>query len=153
MIQMPKLAWFALGALLMSVPGLITERMRWAFFVLLAMGYVILIAATVRGSMSKPTTAIILAAATNIAFWLSYGLWMLRRAVAEPSAEAGIDPFAGPVAMWLLLFPTFLVYEAIVFVKGIVVNRERGVATIGMAAIVGQVLLTFRIIYRLIAGV
>src|SRR5205807_9143447 len=101
MTKSKKIALFALGTLLMSVPGLITEKMGWAFLVLLIVGYIILIVATVKNGGSRPVTALALLITSNVAFWLSYGLWLIRLKFVGPSPESGIDPFAGPLAIWV----------------------------------------------------
>src|SRR5205085_2264810 len=84
-----------------------------------------------------------------VAFWLSYGLWLIRLKFVGPSPESGIDPFAGPLAIWVILLLPFLVYEAGVFLWGIVANRERTIAAIGMVAAIVQVLGPIRFASRL----
>jgi hypothetical protein len=152
MRQTTKLAFFALGALLMSLPGF-TAPTRWASLAFLAAGYVILIVATVKNGASRPGTALMLLIASNVSFWLSFGLCLIRLKFVGPSPESGIDPFAGPVALWLYLLPTFILYEAVVFLRGLAVNQERKVAAVGLVACVVQVLLTLRTIYDLVQGV
>jgi hypothetical protein len=48
---------------------------------------------------------------------------------------------------------TFLLYEAVVFLWGIVANRERAMAAIGLVAAIAQVLVTIRVVYRMVQGV
>ena len=153
MTQTTKLAFFVLGALLMCVPGLFTAGMKWAFVAFLAAGYVTLIVATVKNGGLRPRTALTLLIASNVSFWLSYGLWLIRLKFAGPSPESGIEAFAGPVALWLILFLTFLLYEAVVFLKGLATNQERTTAVIGLVAAIAQVLVTIRVVYRMVQGV
>jgi hypothetical protein len=148
-----NLALFALGALLMGVPGLFTAGMKWAFVALLAAGYLILVIATIRNGSLRPTTGLMLLIATNLSFWLSYGLWLFRMKYAGPSPGGGIDAFAGPVALWLILLLTFFLYEAVVFVRGLTKNQERMTAAIGLVASAVQVLATLRTAYGLVQGV
>lgn len=153
MNQTTKLALFVLGALLMCVPGLFTAGMKWAFVAFLAVGYVTLIVATVKNGGLSPRTALMLLIASNVSFWLSYGLWLIRLKFAGPSPKSGIEAFAGPVALWLILLLTFLLYETVVFVRGIATNQERTTAAFGLVASVAQVLVTLRTVYGLVQGV
>jgi hypothetical protein len=153
MTQTTRLALFAIGALLMCVPGLFTAGMRWAFVAFLAVGYATLIVATVKSGGSRPGTALTLLIASNVSFWFSLGLAVIRIKVVGPSLLGGVDAFAGPAALWLYLLPTIILYEAIVFLRGVVANRERTVAAIGLIAAVVQVLVTLRFVYRMVQGV
>jgi hypothetical protein len=153
MTQTTKLAFFVLGALLMCVPGLFTAGMKWAFVAFLAVGYVTLIVATVKNGGLRPGTALTLLIASNVSFWLSYGLWLIRLKFAGPSPKSGIEAFAGPVALWLIVLLTFLLYEAVVFLRGIVADRDRAMAAIGLVAAIAQVLVTIRVVYRMVQGV
>lgn len=153
MTQTLKPSLFLLGALLMCVPGLFTAELKWAFVAFLAVGYVVLIMAAVRNGGARPSTALTLLVASNFSFWLSYGLWLLRLKSIGPSPKSGIEAFAGPVALWLVLLLTFLLYEGVVFVRGLAVNQERTTATVGLIASVAQVLVTLRMAYVLVQGV
>jgi hypothetical protein len=153
MTQNTKLVFFVLGALLMCMPGLFTVEMKWAFAAFLVAGSVILIVATLKSGGSKPGTALTLLAASNISFWLSYGLWLIRLKFAGPSPKSGIETFAGPVALWLILLLAFLLYEAVIFLRGLVTNQERTTAAIGLIAAIAQVLITIRVVYRMVQGV
>lgn len=153
MTQRANIALFILGAVLMSLPGLFTAEMEWAFLAFLAVGYGIMIIATVQSGGGRPSTALTLLVASNLSFWLSYGLWLLRLQFIGPSPESGIDAFAGPVSVWLYLLPTFLLYEGVVFVRGFAMNQERRTAAVGLAASVVQVLITLRVAYTLVQGI
>ena len=137
----------------MCVPGLFAAGMKWAFVVFLLAGYVALIVATVKNGGTRPSTALSLLVASNLSFWLSYVLWLLRMKFFGPSPESGIETFAGPVALWLVLLVTFLLYEAVVFVRGLAVNQERTTAAVGLVASAAQVLITLLMAYVLVQGV
>ena len=153
MTQTTKFTLFALGALLMSAPGLFTASMKWAFVAFLAVGCVILIVATVKNGGSRPEIALTLLIASNTSFWLGYGLWLIRLKLAGPSPKSGIETFAGPVALWLIILLAFSLYEAVVFLRGLAVNQERTTAAMGLLAGVVQVLVTMRVVYRMVQGV
>jgi hypothetical protein len=153
MTQTPRLALFVLGALLMCIPGLFTAGMRWAFVAFLLAGFVILVVATVKNGGSKPGTALTLLIASNVSFWLSYALWLLRLKFWGPSPKLGIETFAGPVALWLILLLAFFLYEGVVFLRGLAANHERITAAIGLVAAIAQVLITIRVVYRMVQGV
>ena len=135
-----------------ALPGF-TADMRWASLAFLAVGIGILIVATVKNGSSRPRTALTLLIASNASFWLSYGLWLIRSKFLGPSPEAGIDPFAGSVAFWLILLLMSLLYEAVVFLRGLAINQERTTAVVGLLASAVQVLVTLRTIYGLVEGV
>ena len=153
MTRTTKLALFVLGALSMSLPGLFTAGVGWAFVGFLMVGYLTLIVATVTNGSSLPGTALKLLVASNISFWLGYGFWLIRLRVVGPSPRAGTEAFAGPVAVWLVLLITFIIYELIIFIRGFSANRERKTAAIGLVASVVQVLVTLRTAYGLVQGV
>jgi hypothetical protein len=121
--------------------------------VFLAVGYVTLVVGTVKNGGSRPRTALTLLIASNVSFWVSLGLAVIRMKVFGPSLLGGVDAFAGPAALWLYVLPTFILYEAIVFLSGIVANRDRAMAAIGLLAAIAQVLVTMRVVYRMVQGV
>ena len=137
----------------MCLPGLFTDGMRLASVAFMAVGYALLIVATVKNGGSKPGTALALLATSNLSFWLSYGLWLIRLKFAGPSPGEGIETFSGPLAYWLILLSTFVVYESVVFLRGVVINRERTVALTGLVAVVVQVFGTLRFINSVVQGV
>ncbi len=85
--------------------------------------------------------------------WSLYGGDEIRLKYAGPSPESGIEVFAGPVALWLIILLTFLAYESVVFLRGFVANRERTVAAMGLVAAVVQVFVTLRFVSRMVQGV
>lgn len=137
----------------MCVPGLFTAEMKWAFMAFFAVGFVFLIIATVKNGGGRPVTALMLLVASNLSFWLSYALWILRLKFIGASPKVGIDAFAGPLALWLVLLLAFLLYQAVVFVRGLAVNQERTIAAVGLAASAAQVLVTLRMAYVLVQGI
>jgi hypothetical protein len=147
-----KLALFVLGALLMSLPGF-AAQLVWASLALMAGGYVVFIVATVKNGASRPGTALTLLIASNVAFWLGYGLCAIRLKFTAMFPHEGVDPFALSVALWVILFPTFVLYEVVVFFRGIAANHDRRTATIGLVACVAELLLTLRTAYGLLQGV
>ncbi len=153
MKQKCRVALFALGAILMSAPGLCTEDLRWAFAVFLGAGFVILVTATVWQGGSKPAAALVLLISTNLSFWLSYGLWRLRLKYVGPSPNQGIDVFAGPVALWSFVLLACLLYEVVVFVRALAKGQQRMAAVAGLLAWVIQVLITLGTVWGLLEGV
>lgn len=145
--------FFALGVILMCLPGLFTGGMRLASAAFMVVGYAILIVATVKNGGSKPGTALVLLATSNLSFWLSYGLWLIRLKFAGPSPREGIETFAGPLAFWVILLSTFVVYESVVFLRSVVINRERTAALTGLAAVIVQVFVTLRLAYDMVQSV
>jgi len=62
---------------------------------------------------------------SNGAFGIHFLLWKLR---LTPQVSAGIDPFAGPLALWFLLFCILTVVEIVAIVRGYVKDGWRGPA-------------------------
>ena len=153
MTQTMRTALYVIGAVLMALPGLFTTGVRFYFMALIASGYLLLVIATVKYEFTNPRTALLLLLVSNLSFWFSYGLWWLRPKLLGLAPEKGIDPFAGPLSLWLIVLLTFLVYEVAVFVTGMAANRQRVLAAIGLAAVVAQALITLRTIYVMANGV
>lgn len=144
---------FVLGATLMCLPALFTDEMRLVSAAFMATGYAILIVATVKNGGSRSETALMLLVVSNLFYWFSYGLWLIRLKFAGPSPRQGIEAFVGPSSYWLILLSTFAVYECVVFVRALVADRERQIALIGLAAVVVQVFGTLRFINNMVQGV
>jgi hypothetical protein len=136
----------------MALPGLFTGS-RPYFLVFMAGGSLLLVTVCAKDQFTAPRTALLLLFVSNASFWLSYALWSLRPKLGGPPPTEGIDPFAGPVSFWLLLFLAFLIYETAVFVVGLTANRQRGLAVVGIVAVLAQVMVTMRTIYTMIKGV
>lgn len=153
MTQAWRVALYVVGGILLALPGVFTAGSRFFFVALMAGGSALLVTACARHEFTAPKTALLLLLVSNAAFWLSYALWSWRSKFGATPPREGIDPFAGPVSLWLVLFLAFLVYEAAVFVVGLTANRQRGLAGAGLVAVVAQVLVTMRTIYAMIKGV
>ncbi len=153
MTQALRVALYIVGGVLMALPALFTTASRPYFVAFMAGGSLLLVTACVKYEFTAPSTAVLLLFVSNASFWLSYVLWFLRPKLGVPLPKEGIDPFAGPLSLWLLLFLAFLVYETVVFVVGLTTNRQRSFAAAGLVAVVLQVLVTMRTIYTMIKGV
>jgi hypothetical protein len=138
--------------MLMAAPGLFTSETRLSL-VLMAAGCLLLLIATAQKGVSKPESALLLLTSSNLSFWLSYGLWLLRPKLMGPPPTEGIDPFAGPVAFWLLILVTFAIYEAATFLVGMTRLQQRKIASVGFAAVVLQALATMRMVYKMVEGI
>ncbi len=144
---------FVIGACLMCLPGLFTAGMKWGFAAFMLGGSVIFVVATVKSGVRQPKTALTLLIASNVSMWLSYALWVARMKLVGPSPPSGIDCYAGPIALWLFLLVAFLIYEAVIFLWGILINRERAVAALGLVGAILQVSTTIRVVYNMVGGV
>jgi uncharacterized membrane protein len=137
----------------MAAPGLFTWGMGRAYLVFMVVGFIILIAATVRDGASKPETALALLVVSNAAYWLSYALFRTRLAFTQPVHLPFPDVFVRPVvATWVLVIVIFLVYELFIFVWALLAKRDRAIAAFGLGASVAQVLLTLTSAYYLMSG-
>jgi hypothetical protein len=148
-----RIALYVVGGILMALPGVFTTGSRFYFMAFMGGGSLLLVTACVKYEFTAPRTALLLLLVSNASFWLSYALWFLRAKLGVAPPREGIDPFAGPLSLWLLLFLAFLVYETVVFVVGLTTNRQRGFAAAGLVALVPQILVTLRTIYTMIKGV
>jgi len=153
MTQTMRAALYVIGAVLMALPGLFTTSVRFYSMAFIASGYLLFVVATVKLEFMNPGTALLLLVVSNLSFWSSYVLWLVRPKLTGLVPETGIDPFAGPLSLWLILLLTFLVYEVAVFATGVAANRQRVLSVIGLAAVVAQVLITLRTIYIQVNGV
>lgn len=153
MMRTSTIILYGIGALLMALPGLFTTGRRSVYLLCMISGLLLIAAAGKRG-FAQPKTALVLLVVSNISFWLSVVLWLSRdKLFGMPTRESGVDPFVGPLLLWLAVLILFVIYESVVFATGIIVNRSRTVAVIGLAAVAVQVLLTGRSIYLMIQGV
>ena len=144
---------FVLGALLTSISGLFTQGLRVASLVVLLAGFISFIAAVIKSGGSQPQSALWLLIASNLSFWLCLGMWHMRLRFAVPSEKAGIDVFAGTLSAWLLILVLFSVYEAAIFSWGALSNRQRGLALVGLIAVLLQIPTSLRIAYQILQGV
>ncbi len=153
MSQTLKLSLYLVGTLLMALPGVLTTGMRLYSIGLFAAGFFALVGATLKSGVSEPRAALLLVLFSNASFWLSYLLWLTRPKTVGPIPTVGIDPFAGPVSLWFLVFLVFSIYELLVFVISVSTNRARGQSILGLVATVTQAVLTMQVIYGLVKGV
>ena len=97
-----------------------------------------------------PKTAIGLVAVSNLIFAIHYGAW--RYGFIKRDATAGIDPFAGAVALWLLLFVVLTMVEVLLIFRGLRRREHRLIH----ATAAGKWLLQFwtiRFLYVMLEGV
>lgn len=152
---MPKtcVALYALGAMVSASAGLLTVESRLYGFGLIGVGLAFLVAASWVSGGSRPLTAIAMVLATNLAFWMSFGLWRIRPKLIGPTTGIGIDPFGLAVTVWLFVFVGCVIYESIVLIRGLGDGAQRQVSAIGLAGVVLQIPITIRMIYAMIQGV
>jgi hypothetical protein len=144
---------FAVGALLMCVPGLLTEKMHWETITCLAIGFAIMIAATIKSRSFGPWSALWLLAASNLSFWSCYGLWHVRLRFIDGPSMTGIDPFAGTLALWCIFLFVFMLYECVILLWAIFMNRQRIPALVIMVAALAQIPLTLKFAWEMVQGV
>ncbi|WP_232298682.1 hypothetical protein [Granulicella tundricola] len=141
------------GLILGSVPGLYPSRLHLLADTSLLVGVLLIVFASLRGGLNQPKRALILIGYCNLAFWLSYVVWMLRLKMVGPSLDIGIDPFAGVLAEWFVLLVLGSAYEVIVFTRGIFSQQQRRIALVGMGVLLIQILTSIQVSYRLLQGV
>jgi hypothetical protein len=149
----PSILLWGLGMLLTSIPGLFPENLRMAALLCMALGALFYAMAAYKIGASSAGSALVLVAASNLAFWLAYGLWHLRMNTAGPSPKMGVESFAGVVSGWFTILLLFSLYEGAVFLWGTIANRERSVALVGIVALVIQTATSTRLAYSLLQGV
>jgi hypothetical protein len=143
-----KAALYAAGSILMASPGLFKTETRLWFFGCMGAGCVLFIIATVEHGVTKPRTALLLLIISTITTWLSFALWLIRDRLLGPLPPfSGEDPFGIELALWCLLLIPVAIYEVVVFLWGLIANRERRAAAVGLAAVVGQTVPIFGLIY------
>jgi hypothetical protein len=152
MTQTKTIIFYGAGVMLMAIPGFFTTHSRFAYLACM-IGGLVLLAAAAGPQLTKPKTALLLLVITNLSFWLSVMFWIMRDRLIGLPHQTAIDPFVGPQLLWLLLFLIFVPYEVVVFLAGMIANRERKLAAIGATGVVAQVLITGRSIYLMLQGV
>jgi hypothetical protein len=145
--------WYLLGVFLLALPGLISVDNRFYYFGVLGLGWISIVFALRQSGPTLPGTAIVLLLVTNLAFWLSYGLWKLRPHIVGPVQAEGTDPFGIAVAVWLIAIIICALYEIIILVRGISGTTQRYLSVVGLAGVVLQFPTTLRLIYSLIRGI
>jgi hypothetical protein len=112
-----------------------------------------LVVAAMKNGGAKPRSALLLLLTSNLAFWLSFSLWHLRLRSTGPSPGDSIETFAGTLAEWCMLLTPFSVYEAVVFLRGVIGGTGRLVSVSGIAALLLQTVTSLRLAYSLVQGV
>ena len=145
--------WYLLGVVLLALPGLINVDNRFYYFGLLGLGWMTVVIALRQSGPLRPGTAIALLVVTNMAFWLSYGLWKLRPRIVGPVQTEGTDTFGIAVSVWLIAIIVCALYEGIVLVRGFSGTIQRHLSVVGLVGVVLQFPATGRLIYSMIRGV
>jgi len=145
--------WLILGAFLLAISGIVTTNNRFYYFTTFGFGWVIVIYTLRKGGLMQPRTAITLLFVSNLAFWCSYGLWKLHAQIRGSIQMEGIDPFGIAVSIWLIVFVIIVLYEVIVFSRGLFDRFQRRLSTIGLICFALQFPITVRIIYTMLRGI
>jgi hypothetical protein len=66
---------------------------------------------------------------------------------------AGVDVFAGTVAIWCIFMVVFLLYEGVVLFRAILANHQRMHALIYLFIVLAQIPTTLRFAYQAVQGV
>ncbi len=94
-------------------------------------GIAMMFAGACLNGLMQPSTALLVVVSTNAAFWLSFGLWRVTDKV-----PVGIDPYAGIVALWLVVLMPLTAYEGMMFIRGMLRSPDSRLAAIGLIALV-----------------
>jgi hypothetical protein len=73
----------------------------------------------------RAKTALWMIGISNLAFGVHVLLWKLR---FTPQVQVGIDPFAGALTIWFLLFCILTVVEVVAIVRGYIKDGWKGTA-------------------------
>lgn len=145
-----------IGCLTFAIPAVLVTGGRTAWMLPMFVGSGLLAAVAIRAGVGRPATALAILIALNLAYWLSFSLWLLRTAVFHSFAASGEDPFMGAVALWVLIFPAVSIYQVVVFARSVVKDNQgehRTLSIMGLAAVALQVSFTLRMIWDMIQGV
>jgi hypothetical protein len=143
---------YLIGITLMSATGAFTERFRLLSIAAFVIGTAIFFVETIRRGPRRSSSAVWLLVASNVAFWTSVILWTLRRTVA-PTPHAGIDTFAGTLALWLVVLFVFLIYEIGILLRNILCGGKKQLSAIGIVASLLQLPTSFWFAWHLVQGV
>ena len=139
---------YVIGAMLMAIPALLKTETRFWFMGCMAVGCVLIIIATVKLKVTKPKKALLLLVISSLTFWLSFVLWLIRDRLFGPLQPfSGEDPFGLQLALWSVVLIPLVIYEVAVFLWGVIANRERRLAAIGLVAVAAQAVPIFSYIY------
>jgi len=145
--------WYALGLLLLALPGSFTTKSRPYFFGILGLGWLLIVLFLKHARYAPPGTALLLLVTSNAAFWLSYLLWRLRPRMMGPLGVEGTDSFGVALSIWLAVLLICTLYEGFVFLRGVGTAQQRQVSVLGLVGLMLQVTTTLRVIYLLLQGV
>lgn len=147
------LALYALGALVSALAALLNIENRVLGFGLIGAGLACIVAASWISGAFRPLTALATVVVTNLAFWMSFGLWRMRPQLIGPTAGTGLDPFSLVVSVWLVVFVGCVIYESIVLIRGLGDGAQRQVSAMGLVGVVLQIPVTIRVIYGMVQGI
>ena len=147
------LVLYALGALVSASAALLNVENRGFGFGLIGVGLAFMVAASWINGAFRPVTALAIVVVTNLAFWMSFGLWRMRPQLVGATAGTGIDPFSLVVSVWLIVFVGCAIYEGAVLIRGLGDGAQRQVSAMGLAGFVLQIPITIRVIYGMVQGV
>jgi len=93
-------------------------------------------------------TALWMIGISNLAFGIHFLLWKLR---LTPQAQVGIDPFAGTLALWFLLFCILTIVEVVMIVRGYIKDGWKGPAAATVLLVLQLSVMYFQ--YWMVRGV
>jgi hypothetical protein len=148
---------FSVGAILMSVPGLMTYQLSWLSLSCLVVGFLILLLATVMSSKLGPHPALALLIVSNLSFWGCYALWFARIHLSADQSgfveEGAVQGIGGTIAFWCIFLCVFFICEAVILCRAIFSNQQRRLAYLSVLFVLAQIPLTLRFAYEAVQGV
>ncbi len=96
----------------------------------------------------RAKTALWMIGISNLAFGIHFLLWKLR---FTRQVQVGIDPFAGALAIWFLLFCSLTAVEVVAIVRGYIKDSWKGPATATVLLVLQIGVMYFQ--YRMVQGV
>jgi len=96
----------------------------------------------------RAKTALWMIGISNFAFGIHFLLWKLR---FTRQVQVGIDPFAGALAIWFLLFCILTAVEVVAIVRGYIKDSWKGPATATVLLVLQIGVMYFQ--YRMVQGV
>ncbi len=96
----------------------------------------------------RAKTALWMIGISNLAFGIHFFLWKLR---FTRQVQVGIDPFAGALAIWFLLFCSLTAVEVVAIVRGYIKDSWKGPATATVLLVLQIGVMYFQ--YRMVQGV
>jgi len=153
--MMPRLfkAFFVCATVSMGIVGPFTHRLHTLSLVLTFAGFAGFIIAVLSSGVSQLRSVFWLLVSSNLSFWMSVALWHVGRRTVFRETEAGIDAFAGIVAIWFFVSLLFLIYELTICILHLFRNRERRLALAGIVVSLLQIPTALNFMWQLTAGV